>query len=56
MIGKIIIEIQSPPEFPRKYRQAFQKSAGLCAVKNHLQQPPLFEISARVAEPALKSA
>jgi ribosomal protein S12 methylthiotransferase accessory factor len=56
MIGKIIIKIQLPPEFPGKYRQAVQKAAELCAVKKHLQQPPLFEISARIAAPASKTA
>lgn len=52
MIGKISIDIQLPPEFPRKYWQAVKKSAELCAVKKHLQHPPLFEINARIGEPA----
>jgi ribosomal protein S12 methylthiotransferase accessory factor len=56
MIGKIIIKIQLPPEFPGKYRQAVQKVAELCAVKKHLQQPPLFEISASIAAPVSKTA
>ena len=44
MISKIAIEIRLPPDFPEKYEQALIRSAELCAVKKHLEAPPLFEI------------
>ena len=44
MISKIIIEIYLPPDFPEKYKNAVIKTAELCAVKNHILDPPQFEI------------
>jgi ribosomal protein S12 methylthiotransferase accessory factor len=48
MVEKIDLEIQVPPEFPQKYHDSLIRSAELCAVKKHLEQPPKFEISTRV--------
>ncbi len=50
MISKITIEINVPPEFPEKYHDALVKSASLCAVKKHIQDPPEFEIHTKVKE------
>jgi putative redox protein len=50
MVGKIELEIQVPPTFPEKYLPALIKSAELCAVKKHLEQPPLFDIYTKTAE------
>ena len=44
MITKIEIEIQVPPEFPAKYKEAVIKAAELCAVTKHLYNPPVFDI------------
>jgi ribosomal protein S12 methylthiotransferase accessory factor len=44
MITKINIEIQVPEEFPDNYKNAVAKSAGLCAVKKHLDKPPKIDI------------
>lgn len=44
MIGKITMEIQVPEDFPEKYKDALIRSAELCAVKKHIQDPPEFEI------------
>jgi len=48
MIGKISIDIQVPEEFPEKYHDALVKTASLCAVKKHIQDPPEFEIQTKV--------
>jgi ribosomal protein S12 methylthiotransferase accessory factor len=45
MVEKIQLEIQLPPTFPEKYREAAINSAQLCAVKKHLEHPPAFEIT-----------
>ena len=45
MIGKISLDIQLPPGFPEKYRAAVVKSAEQCAVKKHLEHPPVFEVT-----------
>jgi len=50
MVGKIELEIQVPPDFPEKYRDALVKSAELCAVKKHLETPPQFEIYTQTVE------
>lgn len=47
MVSKIDLEIQLPPDFPKKYHDALIKSAELCAVKKHLEAPPQFEITAK---------
>ena len=44
-IGKIELEIQVPPEFPEKYRDALVRSANQCAVKKLIESPPEFDIS-----------
>jgi len=49
MVDKIDLEIQVPPTFPEKYRDALIRSAELCTVKKHLESPPKFEITTRVA-------
>ncbi|GAB4503966.1 MAG: OsmC family protein [Anaerolineales bacterium] len=50
MVGKVELEIQVPPTFPEKYRPSLIRSAELCAVKKHLEQPPAFEITTREVE------
>ena len=47
MIGKIDLEIQVPPEFPEKYHDSLVRSAELCAVKKHLENPPEFDVYTR---------
>jgi len=49
MVDKIDLEIQVPSTFPEKYRESLIRSAELCAVKKHLEHPPKFEISTKVA-------
>lgn len=44
MVEKVEMEIQVPPDFPEKYRPSLIKSAELCAVKKHMENPPQFEI------------
>lgn len=48
MVEKIDLEIQVPAEFPEKYRDSLVRSAELCAVKKHLENPPVFEVSTAV--------
>ena len=50
MVGKIDLEIQVPPNFPDKYLESLVRAAELCAVKKHLEQPPVFEVTTRMAE------
>lgn len=49
MVEKIDLEIQVPSTFPEKYRDSLIRSAELCAVKKHLENPPRFDISTKVA-------
>ncbi|MFN2195001.1 MAG: OsmC family protein [Anaerolineales bacterium] len=44
MVGKVELEIQVPPTFPERYREALVRTAELCAVKKHFENPPKFEI------------
>jgi putative redox protein len=47
MVRKIDLEIQVPPTFPEKYRESLIRSAELCAVKKHLENPPKFEVTTK---------
>jgi putative redox protein len=49
MIGRIVIEIQTPPGFPEKYIPSLIRAADLCAVKKHMETPPSFEVKAVIA-------
>jgi putative redox protein len=51
MIEKIDLDIQVPPDFPDKYKEAVIRSASQCAVKKHLEQPPVFEVNTSVVQP-----
>ncbi len=52
LVGKIDLEIQVPPEFPQKYLPSLIRSAELCAVKKHLENPPQFDVTTKVVEAA----
>jgi putative redox protein len=43
-VVRIAIEINLPPGFPEKHKQAVIRAADLCAVKKHMLNPPAFEI------------
>jgi ribosomal protein S12 methylthiotransferase accessory factor len=49
LIDKIDLEIQLPEDFPDKYKEAVIKSANLCAVKRHMQEPPAFDVYTKTA-------
>ena len=38
------VELELPERFPEKYRGAIIKAMNQCVVKQHIQQPPEFEI------------
>ena len=47
LVQKIDLEIQVPPTFPEKYRPSLIRSAELCAVKKHFENPPSFEVTTK---------
>lgn len=47
LVQKIDLEIQVPPTFPEKYRPSLIRSAELCAVKKHFENPPTFEVTTK---------
>ena len=44
LISNVELEIQVPPEFPEKYHASLVRSAEMCAVKKHLEHPPVFNV------------
>jgi len=50
MIDEIDLEILVPATFPEKYRESLIRSAELCKVKKHLEQPPRFNITTQVMQ------
>ena len=49
-IGRIRIDLQLPPGFPSRYRQAILRAVDQCAVKRHILEPPEFVVA--LAQPA----
>jgi ribosomal protein S12 methylthiotransferase accessory factor len=49
MTERIEVEIELPDDFPERYRDAVVRSARLCAVKKHLEQPPKIDVVTSVA-------
>ena len=41
LVARVDLEIRLPPEFPEKYRSAVLNAANVCAVKKHLEHPPV---------------
>lgn len=48
MVDEIELDIQLPPDFPEQYKDAVIRSASLCAVKKHLENPPRFDVHTSV--------
>jgi putative redox protein len=44
MVENVDLEIQTPPGFPEKYLPSLVRSAELCLVKKHLENPPRFKV------------
>lgn len=49
MISRVSLDIQLPPAFPEKYREAVIRSAEQCAVKKHFEHPPVIDVSTSTA-------
>ena len=49
LVGRINMEIKLPAGFPDKYREAVIRAADQCAVKKHLAQPPVINVTADIA-------
>jgi len=45
LISRVSLDIQLPPAFPEKYREAVIRSAEQCAVKKHFEHPPVIDVS-----------
>lgn len=50
MIDQIDLEILVPSTFPEKYHESLIRSAELCKVKKHLENPPKFHITTSKVE------
>ena len=50
MVARIDLQIEVPPEFPEKYKEALVRTAELCAVKKHFKQPPEIKITTESIE------
>jgi len=49
LISRVSLDIQLPPAFPEKYREAVIRSAEQCAVKKHFEHPPVIDVSTSTA-------
>jgi putative redox protein len=48
-LGKIVVDIHLPADFPEKYRDAIIRVADQCAVKKTILTPPEFEVKTSAA-------
>jgi ribosomal protein S12 methylthiotransferase accessory factor len=49
MVTRVDIRIELPADFPEKYVDAVVRAADQCAVKKHLEHPPLIRVSSAIA-------
>lgn len=50
MVGRIVVAIQLPPDFPRKYKKAIAAACSSCTVKKHIFDPPAFDVEVELPE------
>lgn len=50
-VTHVTIEIDLPPDFPPRYREAIVRATDQCSVKRHLLDPPEIEVVARQFSP-----
>ena len=50
MVSNVALDILLPPGFPTKYASALVRTAELCAVKKHIEKPPVFKVTAHSNE------
>jgi putative redox protein len=48
LVERVNLDIDLPADFPAKYAPALIRSAELCAVKKHLENPPQFSIQTHI--------
>ena len=48
MVEQVDLDIVVPPGFPEKYHTALVRAANQCAVKKHLENPPVFNVQTQV--------
>ena len=46
VLARVELDIEVPPTFPEKYREALVRVADQCAVKKAIQAQPVFEVRA----------
>ncbi len=49
VLARVELDIEVPPSFPEKYRDALVRVADQCAVKKAIQAQPVFEVKTVVA-------
>ena len=49
VLARVELDIEVPPSFPEKYRDALVRAADGCAVKKAVQTAPLFDVKTVVA-------
>ncbi len=55
MVDNVELDIQLPSDFPEQYKAAVIRSAELCAVKKHLENPPTFNVHTSVVDRMLEA-
>lgn len=50
LIDHIELKVHLPASFPEKYKSALINTANLCAVKEHLKNPPAIEVNTYTAD------
>jgi len=48
LVARVNLDIDLPEGFPERYAPALVRSAELCAVKKHLENPPEFNIQTNI--------
>lgn len=55
-LERVVLEVRVPATFPAHFRDAVARAAAACKVKKTLADPPQFDITTTVDEPAASAA
>ncbi len=47
-LTEVFLEIKLSASFPERYKAAIIRAAGLCIVRRHLKEPPIFHVTATI--------
>ena len=48
LLTEVFLEIRLPESFPERYKEAVVRAAELCIIRRHMNEPPIFHVTANI--------